>query len=189
MDTAQRRRVVGGFARIGLVVLALLIVVTWGSRRFRNKVHNISVERQPVPTEALGPGDLRIYNSDSAVDLTLRGRDVLAGLSPKTVDKIRNEMDRSSTSDTTGFGGMIAATVKKTVAASIGTHIVYPVSDIREISYDGGEIVIDSRAHGKMRLFSNTNVNKGGTRGFREEDARRFIAAVKARQAESLAAP
>src|SRR3954469_17110811 len=164
METAQRR-FVGGVVRVALVVLALFLVVSWIShRRVERAARNVRVERAVSPTEVLGPGDLRVFNSDTSVELLLRGPDVLAGLSPKTVARVQSEMERSSAKDTSGLGGMIASTVKRTVAASIGTHVVYPVSDIREVRYEDGGIVLETGAHGTVRLFNNTKVNRNDTK-------------------------
>src|SRR5436853_6205247 len=104
MDLAQRR-LVGGAIRVGLIVVAIAIFASWMSHRVISRAGNVRVQREPVAVETLGPGDMRIFNSDSSVDLILRGREVLAGLSPKTVDRIRGRMEQSSTRDTSGLGG------------------------------------------------------------------------------------
>src|SRR5579863_7130647 len=71
-DGYGSRRFFAGLIRVGLVALALAIVVGWVQRRATRIAHganNINVELQAPPPAALGPGDMRIYNSDSSVDL------------------------------------------------------------------------------------------------------------------------
>ena len=63
------------------------------------------VQTEVPSTDALAPGDMRIYNVDSSVDLILQGDRILAGLSPKTVAKVKDELARSASEDTSGLGG------------------------------------------------------------------------------------
>ena len=180
----ETRRWVSRLVQAGLIVLIVLFVGSWFWRRTGVTRHSdgVRVQREVVAPETLGPGDIQIYNSDSTVDLILKGNQVLAGLSPKMVAKIRGDLDRPSTKDTSGLGGMIAQAVKKTVSSTIGTHVIYPVSEIRDIRYEDGNLIIEKEGGGETRLFEHSKVNKGETRGFPEADARRFIAAVKARR-------
>lgn len=181
MELAARRWA-GRFIRFGLVGVAILLVALWGKRKFASD-HRVSIQREPVAQEALAPGDMRIFSVDSSVDLVLQGDRVLAGLSPKTVAKVRAEMERSTPRDTSGLGGLIASTVKSSVSDAIGTHVVYPVADIREISYSDGRLVLMT-ASGRVRLFSNTKVSgTDASELFSPEDAQRFVEAVRARQA------
>jgi hypothetical protein len=177
----ENRRWVSRLVQAGLIVLIVLFIGSWFWRR-TPRPRDLRVQREPVTQEALGPGDMQIYNSDSTVDLILKGNQVLAGLSPKMVAKIRGEMNKSSTKDTSGLGGMIEQAVKKTVSSTIGMHVVYPLSEIRDLRYEDGHIVIEKQRGGETRLFANVNVDKGKTKGFPEADAQRFIAAVRARK-------
>lgn len=181
----ETRRWVSRLVQAGLIVLIVLFIGSFFWKRSARVVRgagSVRVQRETVAPEALGHGDIQIYNSDSTVDLILKGNQVLAGLSPKMVAKIRGEMDKPSTKDTSGLGGMIEQAVKKTVSSAIGTHVVYPVSEIRDIRYEDGSIIIEKPNGGETRLFSNTKVDKNETKGFPEADAQRFIAAVKARK-------
>jgi hypothetical protein len=136
-----------------------------------------------VPTsDSLRPGDVQIFNADSTVDVILSGDHILAGLSPKTVNRVRRELDTTAVKDS-GLGGSIASLVKKTVAGAIGTHMVYRLADIRDVRYDNGRLVFEWRDGGDHQLFGDTKVNgqrEGNT--FRAEDAERFIEAVRARK-------
>jgi len=143
----------------------------------------VRVQTEVPSTDSLGPGDLRIYNADSSVDLVLQGDRILAGLSPKTVAKVRGELDTSGRHDTSAFGGAISQIVKRTVASAIGTHVAFPLSQIRDIRYDDGRMEFDWVDGGHHQLFNGTNVDgKNESNSFRQEDAQRFIDAVRARK-------
>jgi hypothetical protein len=175
------RRVIGGLIRFGLVLLACWIVFAWVKRRVSSHNH-VRVESQ-APPDSLGPGDLRIYNADSSVDVVLMGDKILAGLSPKTVAKIKNGLNESRSGDTSGVGGMISQIVKSSVAGAIGTHAVFPLADIKDIRYDRGKIRVQWTDGGDRELFSGTKVNhEKVSDSFNEADAKRFVEAVRARK-------
>jgi len=182
-EQLAHRRWIGRLIRGGLIGVAIVIVGLWLARRVP-KPQNIRVQSEAPTVEALAPGDMQIYSRDSSVNLILQGNNVLAGLSPKTIAKIRGELDASAkTDDTTGLGGSIAQFVKKTVADKIGTHVVYPIAEMRDIRYEGGEIVIVRTNGGETRLFNNVKVNKEPlSQAFPPDDAERFVAAVRARK-------
>ena len=182
-EVRRSRKWSGRLIRLGLLALAIVLVGSWISSKVSRRTRNVRVQREQVTDATLGPGDLRIYNRDSTVDLILRGNQVLAGLSPKTIERIRSEMNKSGKDETSGIGGLIASTVKQTVASAIGTHVVYPVAEISDLRYEGGQLVIEHRGSGETRLFKNVKVdNDREAATFREDDARRFIQAVRARQ-------
>ena len=181
---ASSRRWVAGLIRFGLVILAIAVVASWFSgRRGPSKTkHRMSVQTDVPATDSLRAGDLRIFNADSSVDVILSGDRILAGLSPKTVGKIRSELDTAASNDS-GLGGSIASLVKKTVAGAIETHMVYRVSDIRDVRYDDGRIVLEWMDGTDHNLFGDVKVN-GNRQGntFRAEDAERFIEAFRERK-------
>lgn len=177
------RRWIGGIVRAGLVVIAIVVVAAWFWRR-TPRAPDIRIQSEAPTVESLGAGDMQIYNRDSSVNLILKGDNVLAGLSPKTVAKIRAELAASTSDvDTTGLGGSIAQFVTKTVADKIGTHVVYPIAEIRDIRVDGEEIVIVRNNGSETRLFGNVKVDKQPvSKAFRPEEAHRFVEAVRARK-------
>ena len=184
MTSSSSRRFVSGLIRVALVVLGVVIVGGYIAHRIPSHGRRVRVQREAPPADSLGPGDVRIYNADSSVDLVLQGDRILAGLSPKTIAKVRQEMDTSSDRDTSGFGNMISSIVKKTVANAIGTHVVFPLADIRDVRYEHGRLVFDWTDGGKHQMFGDMNVNgERVSNSFRPEDAQRFIDAVRARKA------
>lgn len=181
----------GGFIRGLLIVLALGTVGLWASRRFGRPRHMVHVERQAPAADALGPGDVRIYSRDSALDVVLVGDRILAGLSPKTIDRVRTRVEASRTRDSSGLGAMIAGQVRSAVASNIGVHVMYPLSEVRDLSFRDGHLYLVRTDGSETEVLGNVRVNDdavGGRSGqgivVSEDDAQRFIAAVRARQAE-----
>ncbi|MGH7677933.1 MAG: hypothetical protein ACRENU_05660 [Gemmatimonadaceae bacterium] len=189
-QSLTHRRWIGRLVRLGLVAVAILLVARWLSQRTNSAVKtavrasNVRIQSDAPTPASLGPGDAQIFSRDSSVNLILQGDRILAGLSPKTVAKIRADLERSaSTDDTSGLGGSIASFVKKTVANNIDTHVIYPLADIRDIRYEGSEIVIYRPNGDRSRMFGGTKVNDQPlSKSFDPADAERFIAAVKARK-------
>lgn len=126
---ATSRRVVGSLMSVLIVVVGFIFVGTWISHHFHSSrraavAPNVRVERAEPTT--LGPGDVRIYNVDTTVDLMLAGNSIFAGLSPKMVDKIKAGLDSSAAGDSTGLGSSISRIVKQSIGGAIGTHAVFP---------------------------------------------------------------
>jgi hypothetical protein len=179
------RRLVAALVRTGLVVLAIIVVVTWFTRHMPHRRHmQLQVQSEAPPAAALGPGDLRIYNTDSSVDLTLQGNRILAGLSEKTVARVKSKLDSATRRDSgSGLGASIGQIVRQSVAGAIGTHAVFPLADIRDIHDDNGHIVVDWTDGGHHELFESTKVNGvKASNSFNPDDVRRFVAAVRARK-------
>jgi hypothetical protein len=178
------RKWLGRAAQLALVVLAAAFVVHWVRSRVHLGSHDTHVAGVAPPPDSLGPGDLRIYNSDSTVDLVLVGDKIAAGLSPKTVAEVRRKMDSSSQSDT-GLGGSIASMIKHTVAGAIGTHVEFKLADLNDVRYEDGKLVFDWKKGSQHSLFDDAKVNgKTASNTFLAPDATRFIDAVHARQKE-----
>jgi len=182
MGAPSSRRFVAGLIRLSLVVLAVILVGGYVKRRF-TRSQPVRVQKEAPPSETLAPGDLRIYSADSAVDLVLAGDKILAGLSPKTIAKVKGELETSAARDTHGIGGSISQIVKQSVAGAIGTHASYPLSEIRDIRYEDEQIVVDWKNGRKSQpLLGDIKVNKGNiSSSFRPDDAERFVEAVRAR--------
>jgi hypothetical protein len=174
---------IAGLFRIGLVLLGIVVIGGYIGHRMPRQSH-MRVRTEATALDSLAAGDIRIYNTDSSVDLVLKGNEILAGLSPVMVAKIRNQLDTSASQDTSGLGASISQIVKKSVAGAIGTHAAFPLSDIRDIRYEGQQIVFDWKDGGHHQIFGGTKVNGGRvSNSFRPEDADRFIEAVRARMA------
>ncbi len=168
------------------MIFAFALAFIW----IKHKIHvpitskHVRVETQ-APPEALGPGDMRLYNEDSSVDIVLMGDRILAGLSAKTVAKVKTSMEDSHSGDSTGLGGMISGIVKSSVAGAIGTHAAFPLSDVKDIEYHDGRIRVTWNDGSDHDLFGDAKVrinDEKASNQFNEADAKRFIAAVRARK-------
>jgi hypothetical protein len=165
-----------------LVVAVLAYLGNWVRQRFVHAADNIHVSGLTTLPDTLGPGDLRIYNVDSSLDVVLIGDKIAAGLSPKMIAKVRRDLDSSKTSDS-GLGGSIAKIVTSTVASKIGMHAEFPLKDLNDVRYDSGRLVFDWKKGTEHSLFQGTNVNgKKADDTFSKAEAQRFIDAVHARQ-------
>ena len=189
--SSASRRFIAGLVRLGLVVAAIVFVAAYAKHRFFPSVarehRHVSVQSDAPPAEALGPGDVRVYNADSSVDIILQGDRLMTGLSPKTVAKVKDEMNKDADRDSAdAIGANISKFVKQTVAGAIGTHVVYRVSDIRDITYDGGYLHVEWVDGRHQELFGSAHMERNGEKTsntFRPEEAQRLIDAFHARKA------
>jgi hypothetical protein len=132
----------------------------------------------------LAAGDMQLFNEDSTVDLILQGRHILAGLSPKTVERVRSEIRNAGPDDSSGIAGMIASTVKEQVADKIGTHVRYDIAEIEDIRLEDDRLVMEWKSGKEQQLFESVKIDRerGRANRFRPEEAQRFIELVKERQ-------
>ena len=143
-----------------------------------------SADRSPaVPgaRDSLAEGDIRIVTTNGGIDLALIDDSISTGLSPQTLQTVRAETDTASVSGT-GLGSQIERMVKGTVQGAVGKRIGFPLSEVREVRYDGEKLVFEWAGEPRT-LFDNTKINgKPLLASFAPEDARRFAAAVNARK-------
>ena len=167
-----------------VAVLALSQAVVGCSRQSDDaKSTPLTVERRPAtaPPDSLRAGDVRIVTVDSGVDLALIGDSISAGLSATTVERVRRETDTAALNGT-GFGASIERMVKSTVASAIGTRVSFPVSAVRDVRYEGGELKFDWVGK-PVQVFAKSKSNgRPVMQSFRPDDAQRFVEAVRARK-------
>ena len=185
--------------RTGLLVPALLLGASLGcasgsdDRRSDEVVASDTAPVVRAPSEAsteeaagdsLAEGDIRIVTTNGGIDLALIGDSISTGLSPQALRTVRAETDTTSVSGT-GFGSQIEKMVKGTVQGAVGKRIGFPISDVREVRYDGEKLVFEWAGEPRT-LFDNTKINgKPLLASFDPEDARRFAAAVNARKGKA----
>ncbi|MDE3054476.1 MAG: hypothetical protein KGN74_00740 [Gemmatimonadota bacterium] len=184
MDTTARKWT-GRAIQLVLGLAVLAYVGNWVRGHLmstRDRLHVSGVSTLP---DTLGPGDLRIYNADSTLDVVLIGDKIAAGLSPKMIAKVRSDIDSSKSKHDSGLAGDFARFVTGTVASKIGMHAMFPLKDLKDVHYDGGKLVFDWRTGSDHTLFQTTNINgKKADDTFTEAEAQKLIAAVHARQKE-----
>ena len=125
-------------------------------------------------------GDVRIETDGAQLDLALTGDTISAGLAGTALAKAQHATDTAGV-HATGLGGSIERMVKSTVRSAVAHRVSFPVSDVRDVRYEDGEIRFDWN-HKPTGLFEQTKVNgKPFLASFRPEDAERFVDAVRAR--------
>jgi hypothetical protein len=129
----------------------------------------------------LREGDIRITSVEGGVDLALIGDSISGGLSQKTLAEVRHDTDTAFVQGS-GFGASIEKIVKGSVQSALGSRVVFPLSAVKEVRYDGKKLVFDW--NGKPQTgFAHVNVNKKDVlESFSSEDAQRFVIAVRARK-------
>ncbi len=183
---ATARKWTGRAIQLMLVLAVLVYVGNWVRGHLMSTRDRLHVSGMVTLPDTLAPGELRIYNGDSTLDVVLIGDKIAAGLSPKMIAKVRHDMDSSSaTHADSGLGGRIAKLVTSTVADKIGTHVEYPIRGLKDIRYDNGRLVFDWKTGKKQTLFEDTRIqDKKASDKFSPEEAQKLIDAVHARQKE-----
>ncbi len=167
-----------------LIVGAALVLGSASCRKHGNNDAHVVMRDLNAKPDSLGPGDIRVFNADSSVELELLGSWISAGLSQKTLDRVKRETDTAGSRDS-GLGGAIASIVKTTVAKTIGMRIQYPVADVKDVKYENGTLVFVWKEGHQHDFFQNSKVNGQKTdKSFTPQEAQKFIAAVKDRMAE-----
>jgi hypothetical protein len=132
---------------------------------------------------ALGPGDVRIMNADSSIELAVIRDSIVTGFGPKVMAQIEKGTDTSQVKGD-GFAANIEKMVKSTVASALNHEMRYSVADVERVQYTGGKIEMYWKDGSRMKLFENTKQNnKPVSETFSESDAKQFIAAFDAKKA------
>ena len=69
------------------------------------------------------------------------------------------------------------------VGSALGFVVRIPVSEIENVRYEDGKIQFETHGNTKFQMSGKDNDNRSNA-SFSREDGERFVAAVKARQAE-----
>lgn len=174
--------------RIRPMLIATLSLVALGCGRKDHSDQGTRTDANVARRDSvltLGPGDVKITNADSSVDMALVGQQIVVRLSDKTMAKVREGTDTSKADS--GFGGSIEKMVKRSVASALGQQYTYPLTDVRDARYENGRIVLDVNGR-EPRLLANTQVGgKKVMESFRPDDAQRFVAAVNAKKSQKRA--
>src|SRR3954469_14950269 len=75
----------------------------------------------------LGPGDVRITNSDSSIELAVIRDSIVTGFGPKVLAEIQKGTDTNEVKGN-GLGANIEKFVKSTVASALGHEMRYAVT-------------------------------------------------------------
>jgi hypothetical protein len=166
------------------VVAALVAASSFGAACGGHdvKVNGANVEHASFAkrdsARALGPGDIRIATTDSAVEIALIGDSLVAGLGASTRNKIKSATDTNGVSGT-GIGASFERMIKSTVANALDHELEIPISEISRVEYENGLLVFYDKKGGRMKIMSS---DRGDHKShFSETDANNFIAAFKSK--------
>jgi hypothetical protein len=130
----------------------------------------------------LSEGDVRITSRNGAIDLMLLGDQITVGLSDSALNEIRRETDTAALESSGGVGATIEKFVKSKVQSTLAKRIDYPLADVRDVKYEGGRIVFEYVEGAKFSLLENAEADGVPfLASFSDDDAERFVEAVKAR--------
>ncbi|HVX39381.1 MAG TPA: hypothetical protein VHB25_07375 [Gemmatimonadaceae bacterium] len=130
----------------------------------------------------LGPGDIRIANTDSSFELALIGDSLVTGLGERVLREINDKTDTSKV-EGNGFAAGIEKFVKGTVANALSHELRFPLSEISDVKYENDRLVFYGNDGKPMKLFDNTEVDhKKANETFAPADAQRFVAAFQAKK-------
>lgn len=169
--------------KVGVAVLATSIVLG-GCRTDRREVgvRNAGFIARDS-TRRLGPGDLRIVSTDSSIEITLLGDNVMTGLADKALAKVKQEMDTAAVKGT-GLSAKFERFVKSSVQSVVDKQVLFPVSSVGDVRYDDGNLEFFDQDGKRMAMFGRESRDSASRSGmFSPEDARAFIAAYRSKKA------
>jgi hypothetical protein len=170
--------------RIAALALVLAPLVAC-SHRDKSDV-KVSFDQQKAAeaaAEPLGPGDVRVTSTDGVLVLALLGDSVRMQLGDSLRDKVQHDLDAKGAHD--GFGGLVARSVAGVVGNAMGVVVRVPVADLEDVRYEDGMIKFETRGnHSHFSVGGKHDGSDDSHARFTEADGQRFVAAVKARQAQ-----
>lgn len=172
---------------IGVAIAAPLIIAACdrgttraGSRRDRSDATFATRDTN----RKLGPGDIRVLNSDSSIEIAVIGDSIVTGFGPRVLSELRKSTDPASVSGG-GFGANIEKMVKSAVADALNKEIKYAIADVQDVRYEDGKLQFFSRDGSRMKILEGTHSNdKPISETFSVADAQRFIEAFHARKSK-----
>lgn len=164
--------------------LAAVALLSLGAcKRERSHAAIRDRDTSTVAAVPLQPGDVVITTTDTAVDMGVIGDHIIMRLSPKTLGRVRNDLDTNKV-EGEGFGASIERLVKKSVSAALAKQVEIPLSDVRDVRYENGRIEFDWRSKPAINPENTKNDGRDMLSSFSPADAQRFVDAVKARKKE-----
>lgn len=168
-------------SRWTVVAIAAAIVVSACERGNRDRSDATFSPRDA--SRALGPGDVRILNSDGSIEVALIGDSIVTGLGPRVMAEIQRSTDTAAVSGS-GLGAGIEKFVKSTVASALNHQIKYAVADVQDMRYEDGKLQLFWKDGSRMKLFESAKTNNRPiSESFDEREAQKLIAAFRTRKA------
>jgi hypothetical protein len=121
----------------------------------------------------VGPELFAIVSTDGAVRLALTDDYVYLAVTDQTRDEVRDEL-RSAAEQERGVSGRVVGFVERTVGKALQARALYPVDDIEDIRWQGGELHIEFASGRKQRDVTFRIGDDEVTGVFDEEAVREF---------------
>ena len=170
---------------IGAAIAALLVIAAC------DRTKRSSSSREPDATlstrdsnRVLGPGDVRVMNTDSSVEIAVIGDSIVTGFGPRVRAEIEQSTDSGSVSGS-GFGASIEKMVKGAVASALNHEIKYSIADVQDVRLEDGKLQFYGKGGSRLKILeSNHSNNRPISETFVASEAERFIAAFHARKSK-----
>lgn len=153
----------------------------------------VSFAGDSTATEPLADGDVRITSTDGALILAVIGDSVVIQMSDSVRQAVRSDIQNEA-ADAGRLGAMIGNAVGAAVNAALGISIRVPAENVTNLRYESGNLRFDVDGGPNVKVKSSSGdsantISNGKSNGgaFTEEDATRFIDAVRAAQARRTA--
>lgn len=169
---------------LGLAIAIPFLAAACGRNDSKTNISGASFTARDT-TRALGPGDIRIANSDSSFELALIGDSLVTGFGSRVLREIDEKTDTTKV-EGSGLAAGIEKLVKGTVANAMSHELKFPLRDISDVKYEDDRLVFYGKDGKQMKLFENTETDhKKVSETFPAADAQRFVAAFKAKKART----
>ena len=173
---------------IGVVVAVPLVIAACdrGSRHMRvssGRDRSSATFASRDTNRVLGPGDVRVMNTDSSVEIAVIGDSIVTGFGPRVIAEIQKSTDTSTAGN--GFGASIEKMVKSAVADALNHEMKYAIADVQDVRFEDGKLQFYWKDGSRMKILESTHSNnKPISETFSVAEAQRFIAAFHARKAK-----
>lgn len=134
-----------------------------------------------VPRLTHDEAEFAITTREKSVDLLLTPSTIVIQFTDSFMDKIDDEInDEADAEDSAVVGEVIRSMVSSGIRTLLDRAMAIPLTEISEISYDEGRIIIKDRDGDE--IFRDLEIDdKNVMEDFSRRDARRFVAAAEKR--------
>src|SRR5262245_12851128 len=171
---------------IGVVAAAPLVIAACDRTKHASRDQPDATFSTRDTNRVLGPGDVRVMNTDSSVEIAVIGDSIVTGFGPRVRAEIAQSSDSGSVSGS-GFSASIEKMVKGPVAGAVNHEIKYAIADVQDVRLEDGKLQFYGKDGSRMKILeSNHSNNRPISETFAPSEAERFIAAFHARKSKAL---
>jgi hypothetical protein len=169
---------------IGVVVAAPLVIAACDrTKRGSGRQPDATFSTRDT-NRVLGPGDVRVMNSDSSIEIAVVGDSIVTGFGPRVRAEVEKNTDSASVSGS-GFGASIEKMVKGAVATALNHEIKYSIADVQDVRLEDGKLQFYGKDGSRMKILEGGHSNNRPiSETFTAAEAQRFIAAFHARKSK-----